>query len=243
LWALPIEVPEVAPTRRQTEKEPQMPMPPVPVRVTSWDRKNLRRLVRSSDGRVVRRAQVILLARRGRPVREIGSLTGFTEEAVRMIKHRWNERGEDALRDAPRSGRPPRVTAEYRKRLAEAVRKGPAKFGYAFSVWTTARLAEHMARKIGIRIGPDRLRQILHELKMSWTRPAHTTRNLQDREEHERVRKRLLRLKRGLDERVPGTSSGSRTRPSLPSCRTSQDVGGREANRPRFRRLARTRSA
>jgi len=220
-----------------------MPMPPVPVRVTSWDREKLRRLVRSSDGRVVRRAQVILLARRGKPVREIASLTGFTGEAVRLIKHRWNERGEDALRDAPRSGRPSRVTAEYRKRLAEAVRKGPAKFGYAFTVWTTARLAEHMAQKTGIRIGPDRLRQILHELKMSWTRPAHTTRNLQDPEEHERARKRLLRLKRGLVARAPDTNSGSRTRPSLPSCHTSQDAGGREASRPESRRLARTRSA
>lgn len=198
-----------------------MPMPQVPVVVTRWEREKLRRLIGSSDGRVVRRAQVIELSRRRRPVSEIASITGYSQEGIRDLKHRWNERGEDALTDAPRSGRPSRVTPQYRKRLAEAVKKGPAEFGYVFTVWTTARLAEHMAQTTGIRIGPARLRQVLHELDMSWTRPAHTTRNLQDPEEHERARKGLKRLKRGLFARAPDTSSGSRTRPSLRSCRAS----------------------
>ena len=197
-----------------------MPMPAVRVIVNRWEREKLRRLVRSRDGRVVRRAQVILLSRRGRPVSEIASLTGYSEEGIRDLKHRWNDRGEDALRDAPRSGRPPRVTSEYRKRLAEAVGKGPAQFGYAFTVWTTARLAEHMSQKTGIRIGPDRLRQILHEINMSWKRPAHTTRNLPDPKEHEHARKKLRRLKKGLFARAQDTSSGSRTRRSPRFCRT-----------------------
>lgn len=198
-----------------------MPMPAVPVRVTRREREKLRRLVRAQDGRVVRRAQVIELSRQGRPVCEIASLTGFSPEGIRELKHRWNESGEEALHDAPRSGRPSRVTGTFRKRLASAVRKGPAKFGYVFTVWTTARLAEHMAQETGIRIGLDRLRQILHELDMSWTRPAHTTRNLADPKQHETARKKLKRLKKGLSARAPDTSCGSRTRPSHPSCLTS----------------------
>ena len=198
-----------------------MSMPAVRVVVNRWEREKLQRLIRSRDGRVVRRAQVILLARRGTRVSQIASVTGYSEEGIRDLKHRWNERGEDALHDAPRSGRPARVTLEYRKRLADAVCEGPVKFGYVFTVWTTARLAEHMSQKTGIRIGPDRMRQILHELKLSWKRPCHTTRNLSDPREHEKARRRIKRLKGGLFAQGPDTSSTSRTRPSPRFCLTS----------------------
>ena len=175
-----------------------MPMPAVRVRVNSWQREALDRAMRSRDGRVVRRAQVIRLARRAAPVREIAALTGYTEEGVRVLKHRWNDRGEDALRDAPRPGRPPKADESYRRRLREAALKSPRDFGYAFGVWTTARLAEHMAVKTGVRLCDDRVRSLLHQAKLSWKRPAHTTRNLTDPVEYERGRKRLKRLKRGL---------------------------------------------
>lgn len=198
-----------------------MPMPQIRVVTTRWDREKLRDLIRSRDGKTVRRAQAILLAYKKKPVSEIASITGYSEEGIRELKHRWNDRGEEALTDAARSGRPPRVTPEYRKRLAEVVRTPPAEFGYAFTVWTTARLAEHMAQKTGIRIGPDRTRQILQELRLSWKRPAHTTRNLPDPEEHEKARRRITRLKKGLFAQGPDTSSTSRTRPSLRFCLTS----------------------
>ncbi len=79
-----------------------MPMPAVRVRVNRWQREALDRAVRSPDGRVVRRAQIIRLACRGRPVKEIAALSGYTAEGVRLLKHRWNERGEDALIESPR---------------------------------------------------------------------------------------------------------------------------------------------
>lgn len=195
--------------------------------VTRWEREKLRNLIRSRDGKTVRRAQAILLAYKKKPVSEIASITGYSEEGIRELKRRWNERGEVALEDAPRSGRPSRVTPQYRK--------GPAEFGYVFTVWTTARLAEHMAQETGIRIGPDRMRQILHKLGLSWKRPAHTTRygtilkkepdnrarNLPDPEEHEKARKRIQRLKRGLFVWEPDTSCGSRTKQSPHSCLAS----------------------
>ena len=175
-----------------------MPKPAVRVRVNRWQREALGRAMRSPDGRVVRRAQIIRLARRGRPVREIAALSGYTGEGVRLLKHRWNERGEDALSDAPRPGRPPKADQSYRRRLRKVALKSPSSFGYAFGVWTTARLAEHMAIKTGVRLCDDRVRTLLHLAKLSWKRPAHTTRNLTDPVEYERGKKRLKRLKKGL---------------------------------------------
>jgi transposase len=196
-------------------------MPQLPVVVTAWEREKLRRALSSRDGRVVRRAQIIELARKKSPVSQIMAITGYTDQGIRDLKRRWNERGEDSLRDARRSGRPPRANEEYRARLVEVVRTPPAELGYAFTVWTTGRLAEHMAQQTGIRIGADRLRQILHELNMSWKRPCHTTRNLPDPREHERARRRIRSLKGGRCAPGQDSSCGSRTRPSLLSCRTS----------------------
>jgi transposase len=198
-----------------------MPMPQLPVVVTAWEREKLRRALGSRDGRVVRRAQIIELARKGTPVSQVMAITGYTDQGIRDLKRRWNERGEDSLEDAPRSGRPPRAGQEYRTRLVELVGTPPAQLGYAFTVWTTGRLAEHMAQQTGIRIGADRLRQILHELNMSWKRPCHTTRNLPDAREHERARKRIRVLKGGLSVRERDSSCGSRTKPNPLSCRTS----------------------
>jgi transposase len=192
----------------------------VPVVVTSWQRAVLLKERRSPDGRVSRRAQVVLMARQGAPLTGIASVTGYTEEAIRLIKHRWNERGEDALRDAPRSGRPPKATREYLDVLDRTARTAPSETGYAFGVWSTARLAEHMADRTGVRLCADRVRTLLHEMGLTWKRPAHTTRNLTDPREYERGRKRLAALKRGLSGRTRGTSSGSRTRRSPRSCRT-----------------------
>ena len=175
-----------------------MPMPAVRVCVNRWQREALDRAVRSRDGRVVRRAQVIRLARSGRPVKEIAALLGYTSEGVRTLKHRWNDRGEDALKDALRPGRPPKADKSYRRMLRKVALKTPSDFGYAFGVWTTARLAEHMAVKTGVRLCDDRVRTLLHQEGLSWKRPAHTTRNLTDPVEYERGRKRLKRLKKGL---------------------------------------------
>ena len=153
-----------------------MPMPAVRVCVNRWQREALDRAMRSRDGRVVRRAQVIRLARSGRPVKEIAVLSGYTSEGVRTLKHRWNDRGEDALKDAPRPGRPPKADESYRRMLRKVALKKPSDFGYAFGVWTTARLAEHMAVKTGVRLCDDRVRTLLHQEGLSWKRPAHTTR-------------------------------------------------------------------
>lgn len=174
-----------------------MPKPAVRVCVNRWQREALDRAMHSRDGRVVRRAQVIRLARRGHPVKEIAAFSGYTTEGVRLLKHRWNDRGEDALKDAPRPGRPPKAGKSYRRRLRKVALKSPSSFGYAFGVWTTARLAEHMAVKTGVRLCDDSVRTLLHQEGLSWKRPAHTTRNLTDPVEYERGKKRLKRLKKG----------------------------------------------
>ena len=198
-----------------------MPMPAVAVRVNSRQRQALAEAKRSQDGRVVRRAQIVDLARRGTPVARIAALTGYTEEGVRVLKHRWNERGEDALRDAPRPGPPRKADDAYRARLCGLAQRPPTELGYAFCVWTTPRLAEHMAAETGVRISPEHVRRLLRAGNLTWKRPGHTTRNLVDARAYRRGKARIRSLKRGLVVHAPDTNCGFRMRASRPSFHTS----------------------
>ncbi|KFE64953.1 hypothetical protein DB31_1971 [Hyalangium minutum] len=61
----------------------------------------------------------------------------------------------EALRDAPRSGRPPaaaRITAEL---IFQELSCPPSDWGYSTHTWTVAMLAAHLERRYGCAIHPD----------------------------------------------------------------------------------------
>ncbi len=59
---------------------------------------------------------------------------------------RWRDRlrllGEAGLKVGSSPGRPPRLSAQQRKRLLTDLLKGPGAFGWRTEVWTTARIAQ-----------------------------------------------------------------------------------------------------
>jgi transposase len=73
------------------------------------------------------------------------------------IRRHWNERGIASLKDAPPSGRPPKVRAAYRKQLQEVLHQGPLAYGYVCTTRSFARLNARLHRVTGIRICTDRL--------------------------------------------------------------------------------------
>jgi len=50
----------------------------------------------------------------------------------------------------------------------------PQTLGYGFSVWSVARLNEHLKRLTKISFSEDQLRRILHQEGFSYQRPKHT---------------------------------------------------------------------
>ena len=54
------------------------------------------------DGRVVRRAQVVVLAQKRHTGARIAELTGFSPRSVRRIVQCYNEQGPEGLGDQPR---------------------------------------------------------------------------------------------------------------------------------------------
>jgi transposase len=123
------------------------------------------------DVRVRTRAQMILLAaEQGLIAAEIAAIVRQDEETVRRWFARYLAEGIEGLSDAPRSG----ATPDYRKRLLQVARCRPRALGLPFSLWTAARLADHLAELTGVRLSAPSVCRLLREGGMRLSRPQHT---------------------------------------------------------------------
>lgn len=91
---------------------------------------------------LVLRSRIVLAAATGRPNQQIASDLGIPQVTVGKWRRSFAELGLDGLRDAPRSGRPPKHDAAVWQRLQTLACQQPESQGR----WTVRTLA----RKIGL---------------------------------------------------------------------------------------------
>ena len=204
------------------------------VRLRPWERRRLRQLRdHAASPRAAKRAMCLLRSAAGEPACVIARVTGLSRDAITDIRRRWRKRRLRSLSDKPRSGRPPRATKRYRTELRNALRNGPLRFGYVFTVWSIARLAAHLHRRTGIRFSTDWLRQLARAEGFVIARPKHTLKNKRKRREYREAKQRLERLKKGRFKRTRRTSCGTPTPPASSCCRTWRAAGcAAESNWP-----------
>ena len=127
------------------------PLPP-PVELTSEERRGLEALVRrhAAPQQVAARARIVLLAAEGLNNSRIARRLGLEADTVRLWRRRW--RGfagvaladlgvGDRLADAPRLGRPARITPEQLCRIVALACEAPAASGRPISQWTGREVA------------------------------------------------------------------------------------------------------
>ena len=120
------------------------------------------------------RAQMVLLsAEQGLKASQIAQLVRDSERTVQRWLHRYEAQGLQGLYDAPRSGKPGKVTQVYQDKLLESVRLRPRALGLDFSLWTLERLADFMAGQTGIGISAEAVRQHLKSGGIVLSRPQH----------------------------------------------------------------------
>ena len=101
--------------------------------------------------------------------------TGLSQSQVarkfgvsRTTASRWNRSlngsGVEALRKRRAPGRPSRLTADQLKVLTETYQAGPRASGFDTDRWTTARFAEAIFARFGVRYDPDHAGRIMHRL-------------------------------------------------------------------------------
>jgi putative transposase len=86
----------------------------------------------------------------------------------RTTASRWyrslSGKGLESLRKRRAPGRPSRLNAEQLREVAEVYRSGPRAAGFESDRWTTARFADPIFGRYGVRYDPDHVGRIMHRL-------------------------------------------------------------------------------
>lgn len=162
------------------------------------ERAELSRILHSrQDGRIVRRAQMILQSAQGIRIPAIALAWDTTVQTVLKTIHRFNSEGLAGLADRPRSGRPTKATDHYVEVLKQAVQRSPRDLGYPFSSWTLKRLREHVGHETGVLLKPRYLSRLMGKHGIVYRRPKHLMTHLRDPQEYDEKKALLEFLKKG----------------------------------------------
>src|SRR5258707_9286727 len=120
----------------------------------------------------VRRAMIIRASASGTPVPAIARLVAADEDTVRDVIHAFNGQGLTCLDPKWAGGRSRLISDDDIAFIIETATTRPAKLGRPFTHWSIRKLADYLATDAArsVRIGRERLRQILQKRGISFQR-------------------------------------------------------------------------
>jgi len=142
-------------------------------RLTDQEGSRLQQIVRrGKHGSIrVRRAMMIMASASGTPVSAIARLVAADEDTVRDVIHLFNQTGLAALDPRWAGGRPRLINNDDVQIIVMAATTRPEKLGLPFTRWSLRKLVAYLAgAPAPVRIGRERLRQILHARGISFQR-------------------------------------------------------------------------
>ena len=145
----------------------------------------------TSEAEVFRNVTIILMTAAGRAKAAIAQDLGCSPATVDNVRQRYRQRGLVGLRRGTPAGRRSRATAAYRTALRQALQTPPAQWGYGFSVWSVARVGQHLKKTTGVGFSEDHLRRLVHAEGFSFQRPKHTLKGKRDEVAYEQARQEL----------------------------------------------------
>jgi transposase len=158
--------------------------------------KQIRQAMKHLDARVEKRATIIHSLHLGYSPEEVAQMHGVSLTTVYNHFNRFKTEGNEGLPDKARSGRPAKATPEYIVLLGQTLESDPKEMGYAFTIWTQARLRKYLAQKTGIKISRSRFQDLMLRLGYRYRRPKRDLGHKQDPELREEVKTALDELKK-----------------------------------------------
>ena len=136
----------------------------------------LRREVgRCRDARAARRMLALALVLEGASREEAARAAGMDRQTLRDWVRRYNEEGLAGLRDRPRSGRRPRLTAGQEAELVTAVERGPDPDRDGVVRWRRVDLQALIEARFAVRLHERSVGKVLRRLGFTRlsVRPKH----------------------------------------------------------------------
>jgi transposase len=119
-----------------------------------------------------RRLHAAGLLQQGLPEAEVARRVGAHRQSVNRWARQLAQGGRQALKRAPRAGRPPQLSAADRQRIVQGLKRGPEALGYATSLWTAWRVADLIERQCGVKYSTVHAWRLLRALGWTPQRPA-----------------------------------------------------------------------
>ena len=157
---------------------------------------------------------MILLSAQRREVPEIARIFSVSRATVRLWMHAFDAAGPAGLYDAPRSGRPRKVTDTVCATLVSMIQQDPQQSGYVATFWTVAMLVLAVFKKLDLRLSPSTVRSVLQALDLrGWPRLA-----MLEKTDPDKAAKQWAIAQR-WSQPVPTPPCCTLTNPASPCCR------------------------
>jgi transposase len=137
---------------------------------------------------------------KGLSLTEVARQIGCSPSSVVLWRDARKAFGKDGLNPKPVPGRPTKMKTQHKRMLPALLLKGPMAHGYRTDLWTTARIAELILKKFGVKYHPDHIGRLMASL--GWSRQKPERRAL------ERDEQAIERWKRRDWPRVKKTPHG-----------------------------------
>lgn len=151
----------------------------------------------SADVLSDRRRRALRLLDEGLSLNEAARRLGCPASSVMRWRDKRSREGEGVYEVRTSPGRPSRLNAGQKKKLAWLLLKGAMAHGYRTELWTTARIAEVIEKAFDVTYDRDHVGRILHGMGFSCQKP--------DRKALERDEERIERWKQQEWPRIKKT--------------------------------------
>jgi transposase len=158
--------------------------------------KEIQTAMKHLDARVAKRATIVYTLHLGYRPEEVARMHDVTLATVYNHFQRFKSEGSAGLPDKAKRGRPTKATPVYIERLEQTLTTNPHDLGYAFTVWTQARLRTFLAQATGIAMSRSRFQDLMQQLGYRYRRPKQALGYKQDPLLREQVGAALDELKK-----------------------------------------------
>lgn len=127
----------------------------------------------TQDPKLRTRLQIVLMAHRGRPHKDIATDLGIHNSGVARWLNAYCESGLDGLTPKRARGRPTPIPASLGDEIKRWVIEGPAKQGLDRAGWTYEELADHLYKTHGIKTSRSAMHRFCSKLGIRPYRPTY----------------------------------------------------------------------
>ena len=118
--------------------------------------------------------QAIKAVRQGQPVKEVAAAYGLNTRTIYRWLSQFANGGQNALLAKPIPGRPPKVTPEEMRWIAQAVRDDtPQQFKFPYGLWTLSLIGKLIEREFGKSLSLASVSRVMKLLGFTVQKPLY----------------------------------------------------------------------